>query len=269
MGNIPANPSPGNKPDGDDPLSALISSNVDALLAEAESLASDVARQLGSEPAGASVTSGPKAGAGQPEQTGVSEPDAAEAALAEMEALAASVRGPSSAGEAAPPESGVAAGAAAGPKRDDPGASAVAPPSAEVQDVQAQTAAGDPAALAKELDAEIAAAADLADGLAPSGAPSPTAVAPPTGRAEEVPAPAPASPAARVSRRIRVPGFVRAAPRAVLTAPAWAVVGICRLVDLPFGWMSPSLKEKLGYIGMVTAIMAAVAWAVAALGPGR
>jgi hypothetical protein len=61
---------------------------------------------------------------------------------------------------------------------------------------------------------------------------------------------------------------VKAARRALLTSPLWVLLGICWVIDLPFSWMSPSLKEKLAYLGVATALMAGVAWGLVFLRHG-
>jgi hypothetical protein len=272
------NPAPDEKPAESDPLAALSGNSIDDLLAEAETLASKVAHEVG---AGDRQPPVDAAAAEPPHDADATEeppaPDTAEAAVTAMETILADGEGKEQVREPDPPSEEVGetpaidsqvveappgeGGTAAEPIEPEPETSETAattwaredsspePPSATVEETPVTA---DDHAVVEE---EIAAAASE---------PSPLPAA-----ADSAQAPPERSQAGngRWRRMLRrVTRGLTAGPRLVISSPYWLLAGVLWLIDLPFGWMSPSLKEMLGYIGVVTAVMAAVAWAMVLLG---
>lgn len=287
------NPAPDGKPAGDDPLAALVGNSIDDLLAEAESLASTVAHEVGIAP----PTADPDTPATPPdEQTAppVRTPEldasnAPEAALAAMETLVAN-GAPETPVLDAPllPETEAPDGLRLGPLGLQPATNdgtylSDVPESATEADARSaavespEEAPPDKARGASEppeadlpTDAALLATPDdqavVDEEIAAAEAESLTKPeAPPT--TDTGPKPTQANADGRLRGLLhRITRGLKALPRLVLSSPYWLLVGVLWLIDLPFAWMSPALKNKLGYVGLVTAMMAAIAWVLVTTG---
>jgi len=286
------NPAPDGKPAGGDPLSGLAGPSIDDLLAEAESLAENLAQQVGvatEEPA----SQAPPVPPPREETATIAPPVAAnavEAPTAEVEtvpghddARTMEVDGnaqgspldeaPSEASlgthDAAAHDANNLADAVGSKSPSEPGAvrAAEAEPSPASQEpVDPATASPLPPASAAPVTADDHAVVD--EEISAVAASAVTA-AQPLSQAATSANPLEPPPAGRLRRILRRLGDgVKAAPRLLASAPGWAIFGLLWLIDLPFAWMSPALKTTVGYIGVATAVMAAVAWALVLLGYG-
>lgn len=330
MPDNPSTPGPGNVPPADDPLKDMDARSIDDLLAEAESLVSNVAEAVGSDdepprdkprhpPHVANV---PAAVTPPPEPpSAVEEPPVAppkskpakakatddiDARLAELEGLTDGLSGSLDAAIGGAAQPGAEAGGkppaeGRGKPASDGGDKPAAAAAASSPPVQPKSAPGraksvdDMIALdTDEMGEALASAADESYKLPPRGSkraagPGPDRAAAQADSADsdnEAEGPvllgtayAPdddAESSAALSRRrgrlARAWLAVRS-PRALvghlILSPAWAVVALCCLIDRPFRGLSPTLKSLLGYVGIATAFMAAVAWAMVMLGYGR
>ncbi len=283
MPDKPANPSPEPQPRRNDPLSALAANDIDQLLAEAESLASVVAHEVGvaaDHPGQTdSKDESPPGAATAPASSG-----AVEETVSQIESLLAGRVEQPPTQPAEPTGRDQAAG---------PGPAEATPVSATKP---ASTAAAETDAFFGEAPASASAGAEAVGGDAGEqvfldtgtdngiGAATPEAATPPEDADRvvveaELAAAADAATASQEAteepgglvRRLRskIVRGLKAAPRRASYAPLYLAVGLLRLLDLPFARMSTSLKSKLGYVGVVTAIMAGVAWALVLFGGGN
>jgi len=233
------NPRSNDKPAGPDPLAGLVGKDIDKLLAEAQSLAANVAAELGvgsgsGKPAAPNAGSEPVVAEAAP-AAGARDIDAA---LAEMETLLSEGSDATGAGRA----------------EDDVSAPRIAEPAP-------QSPAED------EITAILRDLPDPTEPAAPASKEGTSAVA--TLRNSESDGGIEATAPGRLARlRAHSLAGLKRVPRLVAASPLWILLGVCWVVDLPFSWMSPSLKEKLAYLGMATAIMAAVAWSIVLLRHG-
>jgi len=286
------NPTPDGKPAGGDPLSGLAGPSIDDLLAEAESLAENLAQQVGvatEDPA-----SRPPPVPPPKEETSTIAPPAAgnsgEAPAAEVETVPGHedfrtanddgnthslpleetpVEASPRTHDAATPDANNFADVAGSESHSEPGtvrAAEAEPRPAAHEPVDPTTAspfppvsgspvtADDHAVVDEEINAVAASAVTAAEPLSQAATSANPLEPPPAGRPR------------RILRRLG--DGVKAAPRLLASAPGWAIFGLLWLFDLPFAWMSPALKTTVGYIGVATAVMAALAWALVLSGYG-
>ncbi len=236
------NPTPDKRPQGPDPLFALATDDLDRLLAEAESLVSAVAHEVGvhdiplptypEAPPAASDVSSPEPAVTAPRPASSLPTDAAvTAAPAPTLPISTPISSGGAQSHSPSPDAAPAAGQA--PKTPDELATGQVDASAALDD-------------AGVVDAELAEVAMRAATLESDGADPAAAVdddlrgMPPLRR-----------------KVIRVYRLVR---RHAISSPLWLLAAILWIFDLPFRWLSPAVKNKVGYAGMATAIMAALAW---------
>ncbi len=286
------NPAPDGKPAGGDPLSGLAGPSIDDLLAEAESLAENLAQQVGvatEEPAAQAArvppshdettTTAPPAAAtpdDAPTTTAETIADRQDTPTAEVDGIEQSPPIEQAASEASPGMHDAPADTANSPANVSGGESQSEPgdsPTAEAEPARATNETREPATTTPLPSApESPVTADdhavVDDEINAVAANVLTAAQPPSQAATSA-LPVESPPVGRFRRiRRRVADGIKAAPRLLASAPGWAIFGLLWLIDVPFAWMSPALKTKVGYIGVVTAVMAAVAWAMVLLGYG-
>ena len=66
----------------------------------------------------------------------------------------------------------------------------------------------------------------------------------------------------------RIDTLWRASARSVVRSPILAVAAFAALLDVPFQWVGPRLRQLIGYLAIATVIMAGVAWTLVGLGYG-
>lgn len=234
--------------------------DIDAMLAEAESLASAVAAEVGvgtpaeaAQPATAVETEEAKGKEAMvtEETTGTTPELVIEAMDQFADQQAADVVEPSAVSEdasvtpSAPPEdAAVYAAEATAPEVAEPTPEMQAPSEdtgipADSGEAMAESAAD---ASAESAAPEVSEQAEsiTADAFAPAASDA-SAETP----AEETVEPKPAGPS--IAKRL-------------LLAPLKTVSFVLGILDAPFAWISPGMKNIIGYIGLVTACMAALAW---------
>lgn len=289
MPDKPTDPSPEPRPEGKDPFASLGASDIDELLAEAQSLASVVAHEVGAvkptavNPVPATASPEPP----PPAETFEADPETTEAIAAQIESLVAgriepakpdATRSPVASAAAPPPAPHAIADAATDEdptdffEAADLAASSstvgVGPPPSQdsprtTAPSGATTAGAEPPGTSADDEAILS--AEMA-----SAAPDARTAPPNPHTADLADRVAEDEPRGRLRSMVRgVTRSLKAAPHQVMRAPVRLFVGLLGLIDLPFGWMSITWKNKLGYVGAVTAIMAAIAWALVLFGHNR